>query len=86
MMRSMMLVSLLLVSSAAFAADKKEPAKFCTMLDKDSGFARCETTEVVCYVSGKQGGAQTCWVKQPAAPAPQASPAPAQVPAAVPAK
>lgn len=51
----------------------------CTYLDDKVGFARCETVEVVCYVSK---GGQTCFAKPAPRPAPSASPAPVSTPTA----
>lgn len=63
-MRSIFILALL-ASTVACAKEKRE---FCYQLDTelDTGFARCETGEVVCYVS-KAG--QHCWPKPPAPPA-----------------
>lgn len=41
--------------------------QYCLHLDDSIRFARCETTEVICYESV---GGQQCWVKQPPAKAP----------------
>ena len=55
----------------------------CLHLDKETGFAICETQAGACFLSN---GGQTCYLKPPAAPATPAaapSPAPAAAPAAV---
>ena len=70
-MKHLLIVALLVgVFGCASAGPAPHESKdaHCLYLDNPSGFARCETNEVVCYVS-KSG--QQCWVKQtPKAPAP----------------
>ena len=67
-MKLFLLIALVVLSGCATgpAAHEAKDAH-CLYLDKASGFARCETNEIVCYVS-KAG--QQCWVKQAPAPAP----------------
>ncbi len=74
---------MMLVSSLAFAKESKKEekpviqGKFCLQLDKKVGFSRCETTEVICYLSK---GGEVCWSKpvaSNASPAPAPSPSPA---------
>ncbi len=54
------LISLIFLSGCASAPKDND---VCKHLDDASGFARCETQEVVCYES-KAG--QACWPKLPA--------------------
>ncbi len=70
-MNKMFLFLGLVISMVAFADEAPKP---CILLDKDfdSKFMRCQTNEVVCYLS-KAG--QQCWPIQPA-PTPSPSPAP----------
>lgn len=52
-------------SEDSFVSPEKSP---CTVFDKSLGFSRCQTKEVVCYIS--KGGEQ-CWALPPPAAAQQ---------------
>jgi len=48
---------------------KESKVAHCLYLDNETGFSRCETAEVVCYMSKAYG---QCWPKAAPAPVPAA--------------
>ena len=72
-MKKMLLILAALSTPVLAAPAPKAPPlpKACIPLDKETGFQRCETIEVICYVSK---GGQQCWPKPTPSPAPSPLP------------